>query len=79
MACEIPPTGEETRIADRRQSALHSHHLTLPLPVGLTVTSGINAIAHAVEALYAHDTNPVASLMAEEGIFALAPRAGDGH
>jgi len=46
--------------------------LTLTLPVGLSGTSGINAIAHAVEALYARDANPVTSLMAEEGIRALA-------
>ncbi|MEN3351086.1 MAG: maleylacetate reductase, partial [Bradyrhizobium sp.] len=46
--------------------------LTLTLPAGLAATSGINAIAHAVEALYARDTNPVISLMAEEGIRALA-------
>lgn len=45
--------------------------LTLTLPVGLSGTSGINAIAHAVEALYARDANPVISLMAEEGIRAL--------
>ncbi len=46
--------------------------LNLSLPAGLTATSGINAIAHAVEALYARDANPVTSLMAEEGIRALA-------
>ena len=45
--------------------------LTLTLPAGLSGTSGINAIAHAVEALYARDANPVISLMAEEGIRAL--------
>jgi alcohol dehydrogenase class IV len=32
----------------------------------------MNAIAHCAEALYAHDGNPVVSLMAEEGIRALA-------
>ena len=32
----------------------------------------MNAIAHAVEALYAKDRNPVISIMAEEGISALA-------
>jgi maleylacetate reductase len=32
----------------------------------------MNAIAHCVEALYAHDGNPVISLVAEEGIRALA-------
>ena len=45
--------------------------LTLSLPVGLTVASGVNAIAHAVEGLYAQDHNPIISLMAEEGIRAL--------
>jgi alcohol dehydrogenase class IV len=46
--------------------------LTLTLPVPMSVTSGINAIAHAVEALYARDANPIISLMAEEGIASLA-------
>jgi alcohol dehydrogenase class IV len=32
----------------------------------------MNAMAHCVEALYAHDGNPIVSLMAEEGIRALA-------
>jgi alcohol dehydrogenase class IV len=32
----------------------------------------MNAIAHCVEALYAHDANPVSTLLAEEGIRALA-------
>ncbi len=46
--------------------------LNMTLPPMLTATSGMNAIAHAVEALYAQDQNPVTSLMAEEGIRALA-------
>ena len=46
--------------------------LTLTLPAALIATSGINAIAHAVEALYAQDQNPVTSMMAEEGTRALA-------
>ena len=46
--------------------------LTLTLPVPLSVTSGINAIAHGVEALYAREGNPVISMMAEEGIRALS-------
>jgi maleylacetate reductase len=40
--------------------------------VALSVTSGINAIAHCVEALYSKDANPIISLIAEEGIRALA-------
>ena len=46
--------------------------LTRSLPVDLSVTSGMNAVAHAVEALYAPDATPIISLMAEEGTRALA-------
>ncbi|KAF3035795.1 hypothetical protein E8E12_003649 [Didymella heteroderae] len=46
--------------------------LTLTLPVSLTATSGINAIAHAVEALYAWNGNPIINLYAQEGIRAIA-------
>jgi alcohol dehydrogenase class IV len=46
--------------------------LTLTLPVALSGTSGINAIAHAVEALYAKDANPIISAMAEDSIRALS-------
>jgi alcohol dehydrogenase class IV len=45
--------------------------LTLTLGAQLSATSGMNAIAHAVEALYAQDRNPVVSLMAEDAIRAL--------
>lgn len=45
--------------------------LTLTLPVGLSGTSGMNAIAHAVEALYAREANPIISMMALEAIGAL--------
>jgi maleylacetate reductase len=47
---------------------LYDPELTLTLPVHLSVTSGINALAHAVEALYAKDRNPIISLIAEESI-----------
>lgn len=45
---------------------------TMSLPTELSATSGINAVAHSVEALYAQNGNPVIDLMAEEGIRALA-------
>ncbi|MER6978539.1 maleylacetate reductase [Streptomyces carpinensis] len=45
--------------------------LTLTLPVATSVVSGINAMAHAVEALYAQDRDPVAFLMAGEAIDSL--------
>jgi len=46
--------------------------LTMSLPASISATSGLNAMAHAVEALYAPEANPIISLMAEEGITALA-------
>ncbi|WP_174363693.1 iron-containing alcohol dehydrogenase [uncultured Caballeronia sp.] len=45
--------------------------LTLSLPAKMSATSAFNAMAHAVEALYAPDANPITSLMAEEGIRAI--------
>jgi alcohol dehydrogenase class IV len=45
--------------------------LTLSLPAAGSATSALNAMAHAVEALYAPDTNPIISLMAEKGIRAI--------
>lgn len=56
----------------RPETVIYDVDLTLGLPPGLTATSGLNAIAHAVEALYAQDRNPIVSLMAEEAIRALA-------
>ncbi|WP_458093489.1 maleylacetate reductase [Roseomonas sp. WA12] len=46
--------------------------ITLDLPAEISVVSGLNAIAHAVEVLYAPDGTPVTALMSEEGIRALA-------
>lgn len=46
--------------------------LTLGLPADLSGASGLNAIAHGVEALYAPDGSPLVALMAEQGIAALA-------
>jgi len=54
------------------ETVIYDVALTLALPAGLSVTSGMNAIAHAVEALYAPDGNPVVSLLAEEGIRSFA-------
>lgn len=63
-------TGRNPRVLPR--TVIYDPVLTLNLPVKLSVTSGMNAIAHAVEGLYAQDANPIVSLMAEEGIRALA-------
>ncbi len=45
---------------------------TLGLPVGMSGTSGMNAMAHAIEALYAREANPITSALALEAIGALA-------
>lgn len=50
------------------ETVIYDVRYTLSLPAVMTVTSGMNAIAHAVEALYAEGANPVLSLMAEDGI-----------
>ncbi|HEU0201892.1 MAG TPA: maleylacetate reductase [Burkholderiaceae bacterium] len=63
-------TGRDERVLPK--TVIYDPALTVGLPAGLSATSGINAIAHAVEGLYAHDANPIMSLLAEEGIGALA-------
>jgi alcohol dehydrogenase class IV len=66
----VKKTGRDARVLPA--AVIYDPELTLTLPLGLTVTSALNAIAHAAEGLYAHDRNPVISLMAEEGIRAAA-------
>ena len=63
-------TGRDARVLPR--TVIYDPELTLSLPPALSATSGMNAIAHAVEALYAVDANPIISMMSEEGIRALA-------
>ena len=75
----IKRTGRDLRVMPR--TVIYDPELTLTLPFAMTVTSALNAIAHAAEGLYAHDGNPVVALMAEEGIracaAALAPLQAD--
>jgi maleylacetate reductase len=54
------------------ETVIYDVELTMTMPPSLSMTSGLNAIAHAVEALYARDRNPIISLMAQEGIKNLA-------
>jgi maleylacetate reductase len=63
-------TGRDVRVLPK--TVIYDPQLTLSLPPALSASSGMNAIAHCVEALYAVDANPIISLMAEEGIRALA-------
>ncbi|MEN9888415.1 MAG: hypothetical protein RL559_452 [Pseudomonadota bacterium] len=66
----LKKTGKDPRVLPR--TVIYDPELTLSLPVAMSVTSGMNAIAHAAEGLYAQDSNPVMDLMAEEGIRAIA-------
>jgi maleylacetate reductase len=66
----VKKTGRDTRVLPK--TVLYDPTLTLTIPALLSATSGLNAIAHCVEALYAKDANPVISLIAEEGIRSLA-------
>ena len=50
------------------RAIVYDVNLTLTLPAKMSATSGLNAIAHAVEALYAQDANPVISMLAEDAI-----------
>lgn len=54
------------------KTVIYDPELTYTLPSRLTVTSGMNAIAHCVEGLYAENANPIITIMAEEGIRALS-------
>jgi maleylacetate reductase len=65
----VKTTGRNLRVLPR--TVIYDPSLTLSLPAAIAGPSGMNAIAHCVEALYAQDANPVTSLMAEEGIRAL--------
>lgn len=55
-----------------RGTVIHDANLTMTLPQELSATSAINAIAHAIDALFAPDTNPIIKLLAKKGIRALA-------
>ena len=66
--------GDKTTVRDKRvvpETVIYDVSLTLTLPVAVSIASAMNAIAHAVEGLYATDGNPVLALMAEDGIRAL--------
>jgi len=65
----LKKTGRAHQVLPR--TVLYDPELTLGLPVAMSITSGMNAIAHAAEGLYSATTNPIIELMAQEGIRAL--------
>lgn len=67
--------GRKTTRSDPRilpRTVLYDVDLTGTLPRTMRATSGINALAHAVEALYTQNASPVVSAMAGEAIRSLA-------
>jgi maleylacetate reductase len=66
----VKQTGRDLRVLPK--AVIYDPELTTSLPASATGPSGMNALAHCVEALYAENANPISSAMAEEGIRALA-------
>ncbi len=67
--------GVKTTLTDAKvlpEVILYDPELVVSLPSAMTVTSGLNAIAHAAEALYAKDRTEPTSQLAIEGMKAFA-------
>ena len=64
--------GNEKRVkrdaSCRPDFVIYDADLTKDLPVHIATTSGMNSIAHAVEALYPKEPNPLAPLLAEQAL-----------
>ncbi len=63
-------TGRSAAVLPR--TVIYDPVLTLGLPAGVTASSGMNAMAHCVEAVYAPGANPVTTLLARDSIRTLA-------
>lgn len=67
--------GVKTTVTDPKiqpEVILYDAELVRTLPVAMTVTSALNAMAHAAEALYAQNRNPMSTMIAIEGLKAFA-------
>ncbi len=62
-------TGVDPRVLPR--SIVYDAELTLSLPVPTSVASGLNALAHCVDSMWASRTDPIDQALAAEGIRAL--------
>jgi alcohol dehydrogenase class IV len=70
--------GRDPRVQPR--TVIYDPVLTLSLPPAIAGPSGMNALAHCAEALYADGASPITSLMAQEGMRLIAtglPRVVD--
>ena len=66
----VKTTGRDPRVQPR--VVVYDPELTLSLPADLSAASGMNAMAHLIEGLYAPGASPITTLVAEEGVRALA-------
>ncbi|MEV0685329.1 maleylacetate reductase [Nocardia sp. NPDC050378] len=67
---QVKTTGSDPRVLPR--SIVYDATLTLGLPKEMTVASGLNAMAHCVDSLWAPRADPINAAMATEGARALA-------
>jgi len=65
----VKRTSQDRRMLPRL--VIYDPLLTVGLDAHTTATTGMNAVAHCVEALYAKRANPVTGLLAEAGLAAL--------
>lgn len=63
-------TGRDPRVQPR--TVVYDPELTVSLPAAVSAASGMNALAHLVEALYSPALSPITALAAQEGVTALA-------
>jgi maleylacetate reductase len=66
----VKKTGRERRVLPR--TVIYDPKLTMTLPARIAGPSGMNAMAHCIEGLYAQDANPIMTILAAEGIRALS-------
>jgi alcohol dehydrogenase class IV len=67
---ERKTTGRSPKVLPK--VVIYDPELTFSLPADITAPSAMNALAHCVEAFYAPQANPITSLVAEEGLRAIA-------
>jgi maleylacetate reductase len=65
----LKKTGRDSKVLPK--TVIYDSLLTVNLPLAITVTSALNAIAHAMEGLYSPELNPVIETMCKQGICAL--------
>ena len=59
-------TGRDARVQPR--VVVYDPVLTVSLPVSISAASGMNALAHCIEAMYATGANPITTVIAEQGV-----------